>query len=71
MLRKRKINSVSQLVTNWIPKYSSGQVQDNYKKRKLLGKTVEEEKKKNQETFVSYSQLGLQINTVKKAVVNS
>lgn len=46
-------------------------MQDNYKKRKLLGKTVEEEKKKNQETFVSYSQLGLQINAVKKAGVNS
>lgn len=46
-------------------------MQDNCKKRKLVGKTVEEGKKKNQETFVSYSQLGLQINAVKKAVVNS
>jgi len=46
-------------------------VQDNHKKRKLLGKTAEEEKKENQETFVSYSRLSLQINAVKKHAVNS
>lgn len=36
-------------------------------KKENLGKTAKEEKKENQENFVSYSRVGLQINAVKKA----